>query len=135
LTENVLGTTKTKVTTSGSPSMVTQPVTFTASVKSRFGAIPDGDLVTFADKNAVLGSAPITGGVAAYTTSVLARGVHPIRATYNGDATFAASTRTVKQTVDGFSTHTMLTSSPNPSNHMQAVIFTATVTSAGPPPT
>ncbi len=78
---NRAGTTKTVVTTSGSPSQPGQPVTFTATVTSKYGTIPDGELATF-------------------TTSSLTAKKHIIKANYAGDAPFRPSTGRVKQVVD-----------------------------------
>ena len=127
--------TTTSLRTSASPSQVGEPVTFTATVSSQFGAIPDGDLVTFSDGNTSLGSVALTGGRASLTTSSLAPKKHYIKATYNGNATFMSSSRTITQIVVGYTTSTTLSSFPNPSNLGQAVTFTAQVTSTGPVPT
>ena len=126
---------KTVVSTSGSPSLLGQPVTFTATVTSLKGTIPDGELVTFYDRTAEMGSVPLSSGVAAYITSSLLAGKHTIKATYSGDLIFNASTGSVKQTVEKHTTTTTLTSSLNPSQFGQAVTFTAQVTSSGPTPT
>jgi len=72
------------LTTSGSPSFVGQLVTFTASVSSIYGAIPDGELVNFSDGTTLLGSAALHGGTATFTTSALAVKTHIIKATYPG---------------------------------------------------
>ena len=125
---------KTVVTTSGSPSFFGQPVTFTAAVTSRHGPIPDGELVTFYDGTTTLGSVTLASGTAAYTTSSLSAKTHSIKATYTGDATFEPSTAWVKQVVDQYPTTTTLSSSPNPSAYAQTVAFTATVTPTGPYP-
>jgi hypothetical protein len=136
LMEQVSGfATQTKLTSSGSPSEVRQPVTFTASVTSKLGAIPDGELVTFYDGTTTLGSVAPASGVAAYTTSSLSAKTHSIQATYSGDATFNPSSAWVKQVVDKYPTTMALSSSLNPSNYGQAVTLTAKVTSAGPAPT
>jgi len=126
---------KTVVSTSGSPSLVGQSVTFTAMVTSTHGAIPDGELVTFYDGMAALASLPLSSGTAAYTTSSLPAKTHTIKATYAGDPTFKPSTGFVTQVVNKYPTTTSLTSSPNPSHSGQAVTFTAQVTSTGPAPT
>jgi hypothetical protein len=126
---------KTVVSTSGSPSLVGQSVTFTAMVTSTHGAIPDGELVTFYDGMAALASLPLSSGTAAYTTSSLSAKTHTIKATYAGDPTFKPSTGFVTQVVNKYPTTTSLTSSPNPSHSGQAVTFTAQVTSTGPAPT
>ena len=124
-------TSKTVVVTSGSPSFVGQPVTFTATVTSTHSSIPDGELVTFFDGWTQLASVALTGGTAAYTTASLAAKTHYIKAEYQGDATFKPSSGTVKQVVLKYATTTTLTSSPNPSTYGQPVTFTATVTPSG----
>jgi Bacterial Ig-like domain (group 3)/FG-GAP-like repeat len=133
LTEYVRGAlSKTVVTTSGSPSFVGQPVTFTATVTSTSGAIPDGELVTFYNGSKLLASVPLAGGKAAYTTSLLAAFKHLIKAAYLGDTKFEPSSGTVVQVVERYPTTTTLSSSPNPSIFGQAVILTATVSSTAP---
>jgi len=107
-------------------------VTFTATVTSTHGAIPDGELVTFYDGKLAIGTGTTAGGVATFTTSSLKAETHSIKATYAGDDTFEPSTGLVRQVVDKYTTTTALSSSPNPSNYGQAVTFTATVTSSGP---
>ncbi len=123
---------ETTLATSGSPSFVGQPVTFTATVTSIYGAIPDGELVTFYDGSPEIGTGTTARGVATFTTSSLTGKTHFIKATYAGDATFAPSTGSVKQVVDKDPTTTALVSSLNPSTYGQAVTFTATITSTGP---
>ncbi|MFZ3339615.1 MAG: FG-GAP-like repeat-containing protein [Terriglobales bacterium] len=100
LNEQVVYATTTVVTTSGSPSQVGQPVTFTAVVSSKFGAIPDGELVTFTYSGKLLGTAPLSGGITALTTAVLPKGKHAITATYAGDASFKTSFGRVTQVVE-----------------------------------
>lgn len=127
--------TKTVVTTSGSPSHVGQPVTFTATVTPTQGAIPDGELVAFYASETEIGTGTTASGVATFTTSSLTSKTHTIKATYGGDATCEPSIGSVKQVVDKYTTTTALSSSPNPSTYGQAVTFTATIASAGPTPT
>jgi len=122
----------TALTTSGSPSIVGQPVTFTATVTSKSVAIPNGGLVTFSDGSTVLGSVALSGGNASYTTSSLSAKTHDIKAAYAGATWIAPSSRGLTQVVEAFRTTTTLTSSPNPSTAGQAVVLTATVTSAAP---
>ncbi len=90
---------KTSLTTSGSPSDVGQAVTFTATVTSEDGAIPDGETVTFYAGSEEIGTGTTSGGVATFTTSSLAVGTHTIKAEYPGDATFKASKGSVHQVV------------------------------------
>jgi hypothetical protein len=92
--------TTTELATSGSPSQIGQPVTFTATVTSKYGAPPDGELVTFYNGKTMLGSAALAGGTAAYTTSTLSAGKHTIKATYAGDNIFKQSSGHVTQVVE-----------------------------------
>ena len=132
LTENVVFSSKTVLTTSGSPSFVGQPVTFTANVTSNDGPIPDGELVKFYDGTTLLASVPLASEKATFTTSTLSARKHGMKATYVGDTKFATSTGLVTQVVELYSTTTTLTCSPNPSSFGQTVTMTATVKSAGP---
>lgn len=123
---------KTALTTSGSPTFAGQPVTFTATVTSTQGTIPNGELVTFYDGTNAIGTGATASGVATFTTSSLTAKMHFIKATYAGDATFEPSAGAVKQVVDKYATTTALSSNLNPSNYGQAVTLTATVTPSGP---
>jgi hypothetical protein len=123
---------KTVVSTSGSPSMVGQPVTFTATVTSTQGVIPDGEQVNFYQGTTLLGSASLSGEKATFTTSALSAKSKSVKATYAGDDTFSPSSGLVAQIVELFSTTTTLFSSPNPSQSGHTVTFTATVQSSGP---
>ena len=123
---------KTTLATSESPSVVGQPVTFTAVITSKRGAIPDGELVTFYDGKTAMGAVGLASGTAAYTTSSLPAKTHTIKASYAGDGNFKPSRGVVKQVVVKYATTTVVSSSPNPSVYGQAVIFTATVTATGP---
>ena len=98
--ENILGyASKTVVTTSGSPSHVGQLVTFTATITSKYGAIPDGELVTFFDGKTTLGSAPLVSGVATYTTMFQTAKRHMVKVVYPGDKIFDDSQNHVYQVV------------------------------------
>ena len=90
----------TTLATSGSPSQLGQPVTFTATVTSKYGAIPNGELVTFYDSKIEIGTGTTTSGVATFTTSSLTARKHTIKATYAGDAEFKPSTGKVIQVVE-----------------------------------
>lgn len=124
--------TRTKVTTSGSPSRIHQSVTFTATVSSAHGSIPNGETVTFFDGTESIGTGTTAGGVAALTTSSLSAKTHTIKATYAGDHTFKTSSGTVKQVVERYPSTTTLTSNPNPSTSGESVTLTATVSSGAP---
>ncbi len=124
-------TTITTVTSSGSPAYVGQAVTFSAVVTSTYGAIPNGELVTFYDSSAAIGTANTNGGAATFTTSTLNAAVHSITATYAGDSSFQPSTSKIfKQTISADPTTSVVTSSANPAAYGAPVTFTATVSSA-----
>ena len=111
------------------PSNYGQSVTFTATVSSTHGPVPDGELVTFFDGTTTLASVSSTSGVASYTTSSLSVANHVIKAIYAGDTTFATSTKSFVQVVRADPTTTVLGSSLNPSHSGQSVTLTATVSS------
>lgn len=80
------------LTSSSNPSTVGQNVTFTATVSSIFGVPPDGEQVTIGQgSKIILGTAVLSGGTAAVSTSALKAGKHNIIATYDGDNNFAPS--------------------------------------------
>ena len=66
-------------------------ITFTATVTGTASIAPTGS-VSFYDGSSLLGSGTVMQGVATYSTSSLAAGVHPMTAVYSGDANFAGST-------------------------------------------
>jgi hypothetical protein len=70
--------------------LVTNPVTFTATVASAVGK-PTAS-VSFYDGTTLLGSVVLVSGTAAYTTSSLAVATHSITAVYAGDSTFGSVT-------------------------------------------
>jgi len=125
--------TTTKVTTSGSPTFINRPVTFTVTVTSTYAPIPDGEAITFYDGAVALGTTPTAHGVASLATSALTAKTHTIKATYSGDATFLASSGTVTQVVSLYPSSTIVPSSSlNPSIYGQSVTLTAKVTSNAP---
>jgi hypothetical protein len=133
LTEYVKDGTYMSLITSGSPSYLGQPVTFTATVWPRHLGIriPDGDLVLFYDGTSLLGSVALQNQVASFTTSSLSAKKHRITAEYLGDSLFKPSHDSVGQVVEKFPTATTLTSTPNPSSFGKAVTFTAIVAASG----
>ncbi|MFY9660906.1 MAG: FG-GAP-like repeat-containing protein [Terriglobales bacterium] len=92
-------TTKTAVTSSGSPSLVNQTVTFSAAISSSL-PIPDGETVTFYHGATVIGTGTTTNGTTALMTSFGKKGTYVIKATYPGDASHKTSSGTFKQAVD-----------------------------------
>jgi hypothetical protein len=134
--------TTTTLTSAPNPSLLSQSVTFTATVTPA-GTPPSGPTgtvnfelcpTTACSTPTSMGSAGVqANGQATFSTSTLTAGTYIVRAAYLGDgptANFSGSTsNTVSQTVNKFGTTTALTSSLNPSTYGQAVTFTGTVTS------
>lgn len=126
--------TTTTLTSNLNPSNYGQNVTFTATVASSYGA-PTGT-VTFKRGTTTLGMTALNGSTAMFSTSVLNAGTNYLKAVYNGDATFAASTSPqLGQVVKKIASTTTLSSSANPSTLGQPVTFTATVSGAVSTPT
>jgi hypothetical protein len=122
--------TATSLTSSDTPAIVGQAITFTAQVTSSAG-VPGGT-VEFFDGTASLGAASLSNGSASITTSALGAGSHSITAVYRGNDDFNSSTSpaltiTLSSRAD---TATSLESSNNYSNEGQEVTFTAQVTSS-----
>lgn len=134
LTQTVQEATATNLTSSANPSAVGQNVTFTATVTSPAGGgvTPDGT-VGFYDGTTILQTVPVSGGVATYSTALLAQGPHAITAIYNGDTSKAIEPSTsniVNQDVQASAGNTV-TSSLNPSSFGSPVTFTATIAANG----
>jgi uncharacterized repeat protein (TIGR03803 family) len=127
--------TSTAISSSLNPSVYGESITFRATVTSTGVAPPNGETVTFYNGLYVLGTAPMTKGVASLTTSSLQSGIFTISAAYLGDANFTGSTSPVlQQAVDTKSqsaTTTALTGSLNPSIYGQKATWTATVKTSG----
>jgi hypothetical protein len=90
------------LTTSGTPATFGRKVTFTATVKVSAPGVgmPTGTVV-FRDGDTVLAEVTLINGKAIFATSTLARGAHPITATYSGDAgTSGSVSSTVAQEVN-----------------------------------
>jgi hypothetical protein len=115
------------VSSSVNPSNYGSPVTFTATMT------PGGatGTVTFKDGTTTLGTGTISGGIATYSTSLLAVKSHSITADYGGDTNDTASVSpALTQTVNQATTTVALTSSANPSIYGSSATFTATMTPA-----
>jgi hypothetical protein len=92
--------TTTSLISSGQPS-VGQPVTFTATVTPSSNLVqPLTGNVQFYDGNTLLGTVPLSGTTATFTTTGLSAGTHSIRAVYSGDAFFQTSTATLSQIIN-----------------------------------
>ncbi|KJY40556.1 hypothetical protein VR41_14890, partial [Streptomyces sp. NRRL B-1568] len=103
-------------------------LTATVTVTAPGVGTPTGT-VSFFDGAALLGSAPLVGGVATLSVSTLSVGSHPLTAVYGGDTNFVSSISPVDtQAVAQAATTTGLTSAPDPSVFGEAKVLTATVT-------
>jgi uncharacterized repeat protein (TIGR01451 family) len=122
------------LTTSGSPSIVGQLVTFTVTVTGA-GPIPTG-VVRLTIDGATTNLNLDGSGVATPTFPLQAAGMYFFSAEYLGDASYAgSSSATLTQVVNPAVPTVLLTSSGSPSTVGQPVTFTATVTGAGLRPT
>ena len=124
-------TTTTTLTSSLNPSVLTNPVTFTATLTSA-SATPTGT-VTFTDGAVTLGTQTLTpSGTAAITTAALTAGTHTITATYTPTGNFTASSASLTQTVNLIPSTSTLTVNPTTASAGLAINLTATVTPAAP---
>ena len=106
----------TLLSSSGSPVLSGQDVTFTATVNATIPATLTGS-VTFMDGSTVLASSVTLSASdqATFTTSSLSSGPHSVRAIYSSDINNAASTSVaLTQQVNLIGTVTTLTASANP---------------------
>ncbi len=87
LTQNVLEGTATSVVSSANPVLPGQSVTLTATTSALGGGgvMPDGS-ITFMDGTTILSNVALNANATAGYTTKLSGGVHPITATYGGDA-------------------------------------------------
>src|SRR5262249_31975084 len=87
------------LTSSPNPSVVGQPVTFTARITAN---TPTG-AVTFSLTGRAIGRGTLVNGVATFTISTLPAGSDPVTASYPGDANNGPDPETVNQVVNAIS--------------------------------
>jgi len=118
------------------PSVVGQPVIFTATVKNGDPSPPSGPVTFLEDGSTTLCSSVSlnSGGVASCSTSAFTLGTHTISANYAGDANNEANTVSMSQKVLQLAT-VVLAASPSPATVTQNVTLTATVTASPAAPT
>lgn len=125
----------TAVTSSTSPSVFGQSVTFTATVAAAApgSGTPTGT-VTFTDTTTgtTLGTSNLASGVATLAVSSLTAGSHTITANYSGDPNFGVSSGSTTQVVNQSVTSTAVTTSVATAVFGQSVTVTATVTATAP---
>jgi len=135
VTQTVYEQSQTSVVTSGSPSILGQPVTFTATVAASGGGnVPVSGTVTFTDSAAVLANNTINlnNGSAQYTTNALVQGANTITATFTpaANAQIQGSSGQVVQTVQAVAS-LALASGPSPSIFGTPVTLTVSVPTVG----
>jgi hypothetical protein len=135
VTETIQETTTVVVASSENPSVSGDSVNFTATVSATSGGAAPTGTVVFKDGATILGSGPLSGPTAVFTTSTLAPGTHSITASYSGDAVNAASTSAVLSQVVKATTSVTVAGVANPANYGASVTFTATVQGNGGTPT
>ena len=126
--------TQTTVASSLNPSIIGQPVTFTATVSGSGSGTPTGT-VNFKDGGTVVDTATLVDGSASFMDQSLTAGAHSITVVYSGDSNYSGSTSgTLTENVYSSNgpTTTSLVSSANPSRPGESVTFTATVHPSGP---
>lgn len=114
------------VTSSANPAVYGQPVTLTATVTDSEGQTPTG-FVVFAEGSTVYGTVSLSGGTARVSLPAIVVGMHTINVQYSGDSSDAPAKISLKQTITGVSSSTVVTTSAEPSTYGQGVTFTAAV--------
>jgi large repetitive protein len=137
-TAEPVNSTTTTLASNPDPSGFGQNVTFTVTVVTGAGTGNLTGTVSIADTFGGTTTTIATGlvlnasGVATFSTTTLAVGLHSIVATYAGDTlhfTSSSAPALIQTVLEG--TSTALTSTANPSAIGQSVTFTATVSAAG----
>lgn len=130
-----LASTNVLLSSSLNPAGMGAQVLFTATAASN-GGTPTGN-VTFSDGPVVLGSATLNAaGIAAWSTSTLPIGSHPITAAYAGDPYDSnATSAPLQEQVQVATIAILLNSSKAPSLFADSVTMTAAVTGSGAAPT
>jgi uncharacterized delta-60 repeat protein len=88
------------LTASANPSLLNQPVTFTATINpAATGAVPSGTVQFQLDGANVGAPVAVNGGSATFSPSNLTLGAHTVTAIYSGDANYITSFGTLAQNV------------------------------------
>jgi hypothetical protein len=86
-----LTSTTTTLISNGNPVTVGSSITFSTTVASSFGSVPNGELVTYMEGSNVIGTGTTLSGANSLAVSSLGIGTYSITVVYSGDANFAAS--------------------------------------------
>jgi hypothetical protein len=131
--------TTTTLTSSANPGTYLSPITLQATIAGSMttggsALIPPAGGVSLYDSGKLLGSRPVTSGVATFSDLMLTAGTHNLTATYTGNYSYLTSTSApLAQTIDGIPTAISLSSSANPINYNDSVTFTATISAPTAP--
>jgi hypothetical protein len=121
------------------PSLISQPVTLTATVRPKFsGSGPPSGSVIFSDGNTTLGTFSVnSSGSASLTTNFSSAGRHSLLAVFSGNGGLVTASARLNQVVDQATPSVTITSSVSPSFAGHPVAFSITVSAggAGPVPT
>lgn len=135
LTQGVgMAATSVSATSSSSPSVTGEQVTFTAVVAAvgPGAGTPTGTVQFTVDGEPLGGPVALTDGGATSPAIALRPGSHPVVAAYSGDGDFSGSSQSFAQAVDPAQTTTTVTSSVDPSVFGQPVTFSAAVAAVAP---
>ena len=115
------------LTSAPNPSTYGQTVAFVAKV-------PSGELgsVTFKDGGTTLGTMPLSGSAASFTTSTLTAGSHDITAIYGGDSSHGAATSPIVTQVVNMATPSLAVTTSGASTYGDSVTIIATLSPSGP---
>jgi hypothetical protein len=121
-----IATTSTSLSASANPAFTGASLVLNATVTGNGGA--PGGSVSFLDGTTVLGTVAVSAsGVASFSTSTLTPGIHPLTASYSGDADDSTSTSAVISQEIVQQTVVTLSSSANPSMFTDNVTLTVSV--------
>ena len=127
-----LGTTSTGLTSSATPGVFSQSLTFTAKVTVSTGSGTPTGTVEFFDAANFLGTGSLsTADTATFTTSASTVGTHSIQAVYQGDTSFGGSSTTLSQTINQANSSISL-AALSAAVYGQTVAFQATGSAAAP---
>ena len=123
VTETIQSLTSTVLTSNGSPLLVGQPITFTASVTDQYpGTNTPSGTVYFYNGSNLLGSGTLSAGTATFSTSSLAVGSYNLDAIYSGSMLDYTSVSPIyTQVVEEGSVAISLSASPNPAPYSTTV--------------
>ncbi|MFD5393521.1 beta strand repeat-containing protein, partial [Streptomyces sp. NPDC127097] len=128
--------TTTTVTAAPDPSVVGQPVTFTAIIApvEPGAGVPDGTVIFDFGDGTDPSAQPVVAGVATAVHAYPSPSGSPytVTATYGGDADFTASSGTLTQSVGQAASTTVVSSLPEPAVTGQPVTVTATLPAVAP---